>query len=104
MPHVKRLIREWPTPPKPDTPQCAMPVSDPPGATRPNWRQWRYGENGSDPTRCQRRSVVEIDGEPFCGIHGGQVALGILLSQSEPPRPEEPPYVLNLAVTRRGSA
>lgn len=84
-------------PPKVDRPpaaQCCVRIADP--AHAPGWRKHRYGPGATkrsryheatgqlqhvDPALCVRGAVVEIDGLPYCSIHGGQVALKLLLGE-----------------------
>ncbi|HEV2155432.1 hypothetical protein [Bradyrhizobium sp.] len=66
------------TPPPPErviTPQCTTVV--PANTHFETWRKGRYADlrPHTDPARCQRESVVEIDGKPYCTLHGGKVAL-----------------------------
>lgn len=57
------------------TPQCCVPV-DPPSHAQ-MWRRDRYVKlrPDFDPNRCQRESVVLIDGDHYCRLHAGGVAL-----------------------------
>lgn len=61
----------------PELPQCSARVR-PPGWA-PNWRTDRYEASGKDPTCCQRNATVELNGKPYCRLHGGSIALDILL-------------------------
>jgi len=57
------------------TPQCITVI---PADTRfEEWRKGRYQKLRShlDASRCQRESVVTIDGKPYCRLHAGGVAL-----------------------------
>lgn len=68
---------------KPDpahTPQCCMPVEPPTHANM--WRRDRYKRLRPtfDPDKCQRESTIEIDGQPYCRLHAGGVALDRWLS------------------------
>lgn len=62
-------------PPKVKTPQCCVEVDPPSHATM--WRRDRYKR--LRPTfnadRCQRESVFEIDGKPYCRLHASGIAL-----------------------------
>lgn len=59
--------------------QCSVPV--PPPSHNPKWRQERYVKlyPNRDYDRCQRNSTVEIDGKPYCRLHGGSIALDYML-------------------------
>lgn len=70
----------WPK--EPETPQCSAPVEDPPGAAWPEWRKRRYeGRPDVDYTRCLRRSLVDLDGKPYCRQHGAYLVLDHMLLQ-----------------------
>lgn len=74
-----RLLKPLPgtSPPTRATPQCEHAVNM---AGQQQWREHmhqsgrrRYGEGRLD--QCTRDAVVEIDGKPYCRLHGGQVVL-----------------------------
>ena len=67
---LKRIV--IPPPPPPPTPQCCVHIAPP--THNKTWRQKRYGDKG-DHTRCQRESVVAINGKHYCRMHGGFIAL-----------------------------
>lgn len=57
------------------TPQCSAVI---PADTRfEEWRKGRYQRLRPhlDHTRCQRESVVQIEGKPYCRLHAGGLAL-----------------------------
>lgn len=62
------------------TPQCCVPVAPPTRATM--WRRERYKtlRPSFDPDRCQRESVVSVNGKHYCRIHAGVIALELWLS------------------------
>lgn len=60
------------------TPQCCTEVATPMHNT--HWRRDRYERTGNDPNRCQRESVVEINGKHYCRLHGGALALALWLN------------------------
>ncbi|UFW91035.1 hypothetical protein BjapCC829_21850 [Bradyrhizobium barranii] len=62
------------------TPQCCIEPDD--NDRMRLWRQERYRQlrPDFDPQKCQRESVVEIDGKHYCGSHAGKVALNKWLS------------------------
>lgn len=47
------------------------------GMHEASWRKHKYGETESN--RCTRDAVVEIDGRCLCRLHGGYLALDMLL-------------------------
>jgi hypothetical protein len=57
------------------TPQCCVPVDPPTHAEM--WRRERYTRTrpSFDPDRCQRESVIDIDGNHYCRLHAGGIAL-----------------------------
>jgi len=63
-----------------ETPQCCVEVTPPTHA--PHWRRDRYKKLRPDfsPDHCQRESVFEIEGRPYCRIHAGQRALDMWLA------------------------
>jgi hypothetical protein len=71
------------TPPYVPLPQCCVTVPD-----CTHWAPW-YAErrkikleaHGWSANCCTRSGTVEIDGKPYCGQHGGQVALAALLGE-----------------------
>lgn len=80
---------------RPVLPQCSVAVADPSHA--PGWRARRYGRAATkrssfheatgqlldvDPARCVRHAIVEIEGSPYCSLHGGQIALKLLLGEA----------------------
>lgn len=66
-------------PPGPPTGQCSYFVPDPPGI--PGWRLREFESHsalrGKVHTNCMRDSVIEIEGKPYCRIHGGFIMLGL---------------------------
>ncbi len=62
-------------PPRVVTPQCCVEPDDTDRMRR--WRQERFKKlrPDMDPQKCQRESVVQIDGKYYCANHGGKVAL-----------------------------
>lgn len=75
---IIRKLKRFPIEPEPQptTPRCCaqVQVNSPHDA---EWRKRRYGENNS--TQCTRPSVVEISGKNYCRLHGGHVALDMVL-------------------------
>jgi hypothetical protein len=67
---IKQLV-----PPRPPVVrgQCCVPTDETTERLQA-WREKRYGGT-SDPNRCQRRVRYEIDGQGYCAIHAGNVAL-----------------------------
>lgn len=62
------------------TPQCTAVI---PADTRfEQWRKERYRQlrPAMDPDRCQRESVVELDGKPYCRLHAGGIALQLWIN------------------------
>jgi hypothetical protein len=59
------------------TPQCCVPVAPPTHAEM--WRRDRYKKLRPkfDADRCQRESILKIDGKCYCRIHAGQLALDL---------------------------
>ncbi len=66
-----RVLRPEPA----HTPQCCAEVDPPTHATM--WRRERYPKMrpSFDPDRCQRESMIEIDGKPYCRLHAAGIAL-----------------------------
>lgn len=74
-----KLIKKIPDAPeqwKPG-PKCEASVNVT-GLHEAEWRKRRYGEK--EPFRCTRDAVVEINGRCLCRLHGGNVALDLLLA------------------------
>jgi hypothetical protein len=77
------IRRLKPVPQRPATPQCSQVVD----------RSWYATERakqamdaklrakGYDVACCIRSASVVIDGKPYCNIHGGLVAIDILIEQ-----------------------
>lgn len=59
------------------TPRCDASVS----VLTEHEKQWRYNRYGNDgrPFQCSRESVVRIGGKHYCRLHGGHVALAMVL-------------------------
>ena len=57
------------------TEQCCVEVNSP--SHDLEWRKKFYSRRHSrfDYRRCQRESVVVIDGQSYCQLHGGKIAL-----------------------------
>jgi len=73
-----KTFKDAPTP-YVETPQCSHNVSVQ-NSREARWRRDRYGLNDDNLFRCTRPSVVEIQGKPYCRLHGGHVALDMLLA------------------------
>ena len=63
------------------TPQCCVPAgrdrSHRDRGYKGTYVKTKYDDE--DPTKCKRRSVVMIDGKPYCATHGGEIALQKLI-------------------------
>lgn len=74
---IKQLKRfpEEPAYRPPVTPVCValLPV------TTVHDRAYRLRKGQAEPFKCQRASVVEIEGKCYCRLHGGHVALDMYL-------------------------
>lgn len=80
---LKKFPNQPDAPPPPRTPRCDATVNSVGDHDR-RWREGRYGL--TDTFRCTRDSVVEIDGHHYCRLHGGHVALDMLLDGRLVPR------------------
>ena len=74
---IKQLKRfpEEPAYRPPATPICSAIL--PPATIHE--RNWRLRKGQVEPFKCHRASVVEIDGETFCRLHGGHRVLDMYL-------------------------
>jgi hypothetical protein len=64
---------------RPQTPRCDADVTNNTEHER-QWRTRRYGEPDGSVFRCTRDSVVAIGDRHYCRLHGGHVALDMLLA------------------------
>jgi hypothetical protein len=73
-------LRRFPAEPQvtPTTPRCEAVIAVATEHER-NWRINRYGES-EQPFQCTRPSVVKIQGQYYCRLHGGHKALDLVLS------------------------
>lgn len=71
---VKPIITKLPPV---QTPQCCVVAEETKSQRDSGWRKRRYTElrPNFDPLRCQRESVVVIDGKYYCRPHAGMLAL-----------------------------
>lgn len=65
--------------PQPETPRCDANVSVITEHEK-RWRAQRYDQAVDQPFRCSRSSVVKIRGKCYCRLHGGHVALDMVIS------------------------
>lgn len=76
------LLKNLPRPPE----KISEPWTPPPRCeadvvvTGMHDRAWRMQRYGKEPYRCTRDAVVEISGRRYCRLHGGYVALDMLLA------------------------
>lgn len=63
--------------PRVETPQCCAQVHESDNNRYRQWRLERYQKlrPSFDPLKCQRESVVMIDGKAYCRTHAGALAL-----------------------------
>lgn len=71
--------------PTPHVQCCVVPVEQP-GAPIPRhnrlWQAERERRLGYKREQCQRRARYEINGQPYCPLHAGQIALREMLGQT----------------------
>lgn len=58
------------------TPRCSMELT----TASNHERQWRIHRGQQEPFICSRPSVVKIGEKHYCRLHGGHVALDMLLA------------------------
>lgn len=74
---IKQLKRfpEEPAYRPPVTPECCALL--PPVTLHE--KKWREGRGETEPFKCHRASVVEIEGATYCRLHGGHKVLDMYL-------------------------
>lgn len=82
---IKQLKRfpEEPAYRPPVTPVCCAELPPP----TIHERDWRLRRGQTEPFKCQRASVVEIDGGTYCRLHGGHKVLDLYLKGRLTPSP-----------------
>ncbi|MCK5610467.1 hypothetical protein KAR91_51820 [Candidatus Pacearchaeota archaeon] len=71
--------------PQPGFKQCSHEVALPRGKKSiymKKWREEHYSHN-ADPKKCQRAGTYEIDGDLYCSLHAGQIALDYMTGEND---------------------
>jgi len=82
-----KQMKQFPgmAPPPVRTPRCNANVNDS-STHEERWRTERYGKSDR-PFQCSRPSVVEINGKPYCRLHGAHIVLDMYIKGELVDRP-----------------